>query len=171
MTDHDQPTDWGSTLAFLTLRLWLGSRALLTGIEKFADTRTLTIPLLDADGNPDASGAMVEVQEKFYALSNYHAVPSSLADSLAREPLLPGFLVSPFYAILGWVLILVGLTLIIGVFNRISLATMGGIYIALTAGLILIKQDGGVSWLAIHIGLIAAALVLSKYNRFSVTRS
>ena len=171
MTDHDSQTDWGSTLAFLTLRLWLGTRALITGIEKFADMRTITIPLLDADGKPDASGAMVEVQEKFYAFSNYHAVPTSLGDALAREPLLPGFLLSPFYAVLGWALILVGFAVLIGLFNRISLAIMGGIYIALTVGLILIKQDGGVSWLAIHIGLIAAALVLSKYNRFAVTRS
>lgn len=171
MTDHDSQTDWGSTLAFLTLRLWLGTRALITGIEKFADLRTKTIPLLDADGKPDASGAMVEVQDKFYAFANYHAVPDSLGDALSREPLLPGFLLSPFYAVLGWLLIFIGLTTLLGIFNRISLAVMGGIYIALTVGLILIKQDGGVSWLAIHIGLIAAALVLSKYNRFSVTRS
>jgi len=171
MTDHDTSPDAGATYAFLILRLWLGTRALLTGIEKFADMRTTTIPLLDADGKPDASGAMVEVQEKFYAFSNYHAVPDSLADSLAREPLLPGFLLSPFYAVLGWALIAVGLTLLVGFFSRISLLIMGALYVALTAGLILIKQDGGVSWLAIHIGLVAMALALSKHNRFSVTRS
>jgi thiosulfate dehydrogenase [quinone] large subunit len=48
---------------------------------------------------------------------------------------------------------------------------MGLLYVSLTVGLILIKQDSGIAWLAIHIGLIAYALTLTKYNRFAITRS
>jgi thiosulfate dehydrogenase [quinone] large subunit len=48
---------------------------------------------------------------------------------------------------------------------------MGLLYVSLTVGLILIKQDGGVSWLAIHVALIAIALSLTKYNRFALTRT
>jgi len=171
MTEQGSPTDWNASFAFLTLRLWLGMRALITGLEKFSDSRTIQIPLLGSDGQPDPSGAMVEVTEKFYAFSSYHAVPDSLHTALSREPLLPGFLTTPFYALLGWALIAFGVMLLAGAFTRISLVAMGVIYMALTVGLILIKQDPGVAWLAIHVGLIAYALTLSRHNRFTLTKS
>ncbi len=163
--------DFGATYGFLILRVWLGARALFAGVEKFGGTRSKQIPLLDATGEPDISGATVEVQEKFYAFSNYQAVPDALRDKLALEPLLPSFLATPFYAVLGWLLIVSGLTLLLGLWTRFSLLAMGLVYTALTVGLILLKQDAGISWLAIHIGLIAYALHLSKSNRFSLTRS
>lgn len=52
-----------STLSFWLLRLWLGARALLSGIEKFAGTKLVQEPLLDEFGNPDVTGAMVEVKQ------------------------------------------------------------------------------------------------------------
>jgi thiosulfate dehydrogenase [quinone] large subunit len=170
-TSTDGHADCGPTYGFLVLRAWLGLRALVTGIEKFADVRTVQEPLLDAAGNPDSSGAIVEVQHKFYSLGSYHAIPDSLRDKFAQEPLLPAFLTTPFYAVLGWALIALGLTVLLGLWTRVSLLLMGLVYVALTVGLILIKQDGGVSWLAIHVALIAFALTLAKHNRFALTRS
>jgi len=165
-----QSADCGETYGFLLLRLWLGLRALVAGIEKFGDTRLKQIPLLDASGEPDISGANVEVQEKFYAFSNYQAVPDALRDKLALEPLMPAWMTTPFYALLGWLLIALGLALLLGLWTRLSLLAMGVLYTGLTVGLILLKQDAGISWLAIHIGLVAYALRLSKFNRFSLTR-
>ena len=46
----------------------------------------------------------------------------------------------------------------------------GLVYIALTAGLILIKQDDGISWLGIHVALIALALMLAKHNKFALLK-
>jgi len=203
----------GGNLAFLTLRLWLGGRALLTGLEKYSAKITIQEPLLDAAGAPDSSGAMVEIEKKVYGLSHYHAIPDSLQtkfaaeplldaagapdssgamveiekkvyglshyhaipDSLqtkfAAEPLLPDFLTKIFYASLGPALLLLGLALILGIATRISLFLTGLLYTSLTLGLILIGQDQGVSWLAIHIGLVALALSLVDHNRFAVTRS
>jgi thiosulfate dehydrogenase [quinone] large subunit len=54
--------------------------------------------------------------------------------------------------------------------TRISLFAQALIYIALTVGLVLIDQPDGVAYLGIHIGLIAAALVLAEHNRFVVLR-
>lgn len=161
----------GQNFAFLTLRLWLGGRALLTGLEKYSAKITTQEPLLDAAGTPDASGAMVEIEKKVYGLSHYHAVPDSLQTKIGAEPLLPDFLTKPFYAALGPVLIITGLLLLIGVATRFSLFAMGLLYTALTLGLLLIGQDQGVSWLAIHIGLVAYALSLADHNRFSITRA
>ena len=161
----------GGNLAFLTLRLWLGVRALVTGLEKFSAKINVQEPLLDATGAPDPSGAMVDIEKKVYGFSHYHAVPESLQTKLAAEPLLPDLLTKPFYAALGPVLVISGLLLIIGVATRLSLFVMGLLYVALTVGLILIGQDQGVSWLAIHIGLVALALSLADQNRFSPVRS
>jgi thiosulfate dehydrogenase [quinone] large subunit len=161
----------GHTLAFLSLRLWLAGRALITGVEKFSAKISVQEPLLDASGSPDPSGAMVEIDKKVYGFSHYHAVPESLQTRLGAEPLLPDFLTKPFYAALGPVLVITGVFLLLGIASRASLFAMGLLYCALTAGLILIGQDDGVSWLAIHVGLIALALTLVDHNRFALTRS
>jgi thiosulfate dehydrogenase [quinone] large subunit len=161
----------GRTLAFLSLRLWLGLRALIAGVEKFSARISVQEPLLGADGAPDPSGAIVEIERKVYGFSHYSAVPDSLRTKFAEEPLLPAFLTAPFYAVLGPVLILLGLLLLLGVVSRLSLFAMGVVYTVLTAGLMLIGQDAGVSWLAIHLGLVALALSLADANRFTLTRA
>ncbi len=159
------------TLAFLVLRGWLGVRALLTGIEKYSAFKTIQKALIDpVTGMEDPSGALIEVKQKAYALSNYAAIPSPLRDKFATEPLLPGFLTGPFYAVLGPTLILLGLMLIVGLGTRLSLFLQGLLYIGLTAGLILIKQDDGIAWLGIHVGLIALALILAKHNRLCILK-
>jgi len=158
------------TYAFWILRFWLGLRALLAGLEKFSTKITVQQPLLDEKGLPDPSGAIVEVEKKVYGFSNYHAIPQSLQDKFANEPLLPGILTTPFYAVLGYVLIILGLALLLGVRTRETLLGMGLLYGLLTVGLILIGQEQGVAALGIHVLLVGAALVLVPYNRFTVTR-
>jgi thiosulfate dehydrogenase (quinone) large subunit len=144
----------GSSLAFLILRLWLGLRALFTGLEKFSTKIKIQQPLLDANGQPDPSGAIVEIEQKVYGFQYYHAVPESLKTKFSEEPLLPTFLTTPFYTVLGPLLLLLGGALLLGVFTRLSLYGMGLLYCFLTVGLILIGQDQGVSWLAAHIVLV-----------------
>ena len=159
----------GETLAFLTLRLWLGVRAFGTGLEKYADTARKQVPLIDpATGMEDPSGAMIEVTEKVYGLTHYKALPSALATKLANEPLLPDWAFSLFSACLGPVLLILGLTTLLGVATRTSLFVQGLLYTALMYGLLIIGQDNGVAWLGTHVLLVAAALVLSVHNRFAL---
>lgn len=159
------------TLAFWVLRGWLGLRAVLTGIEKYAGVKIAQKPFIDpATGMEDPSGAMVEVKTKFYALTNYSAIPQSLKDKFAGEPLLLKPLTTGFYAALGPALIALGLMLLFGIGTRLSLFLQGLLYIGLTAGLILIKQDDGVSWLAIHVALVALALMLAKHNQLAILK-
>jgi len=158
------------TYAFWILRLWLGLRALLSGLEKFSAKISVQQPLLDSKGVPDPSGAVVEVQQKVYGFSHYQAVSDTLQDKLANEPLLPAFLTTPFYMLLGYVLIALGVALLLGVRTREALLGMGIVYAMLTFGLILIGQDQGVAWLGVHVLLIVAALVLLPFNRWSLTR-
>jgi thiosulfate dehydrogenase [quinone] large subunit len=157
------------TLAFLVLRGWLAVRAILTGIEKFGAYKTLQKPLIDpTTGMEDPSGAMIDVKVKFYALTNYSGIPAPLKDKFANEPLLPRFALTTFDHLLGPALIATGVMLLLGLGTRLSLFVQGLIYIALTVGLILIKQDDGISWLGIHVALVALALMLAKHNKFAL---
>jgi len=159
------------SLAFLVLRGWLAIRAILTGVEKFGAYKTIQKPLIDpATGMEDPSGAMIDVKIKFYSLTNYSGVPASLQDKFANEPLLPHSAFSLFDHLLGPTLIVTGVMLLLGLGTRISLFVQGLIFIALTAGLILIKQDDGISWLGIHVALVALALMLAKHNKFALLK-
>jgi thiosulfate dehydrogenase [quinone] large subunit len=159
------------TLAFLILRGWLAVRAILTGIEKFGAYQTIQKPLIDpTTGMEDPSGAMVDVKIKFYSLTNYSGIPAPLKDKFANEPLLPHSLLGVFDHLLGPTLIATGIMLLLGLGTRLALFTQGLIYIALTVGLILIKQDDGISWLGIHVALVAFALMLAKYNKLALLK-
>jgi thiosulfate dehydrogenase [quinone] large subunit len=158
------------TLAFLVLRGWLAVRAILTGIEKFGAYKSIQQPLLDANGQPDAGGAVVDVKLKYYALGNYSGIPTGLKGKFANEALLPKFALTAFDHLLGPLLIVTGVMLLIGLGTRLSLFVQGLIYIALTVGLILIHQDDGISWLGIHMALVAFALVLAKHNKFTLLK-
>jgi thiosulfate dehydrogenase [quinone] large subunit len=159
------------TYAFWILRLWLGLRALLSGLEKFSTKISVQQPLLDAKGVPDPSGAVVEVQQKVYGFSHYQAMPDTLQDKFAHEPLLPTFLTTPFYALLGYVLVVLGVAILLGIRTREALLVLGVLFTSLTVGLILIGQEQGVAWLGVHVLIVAAALALLPFNRWSVTRS
>ena len=158
------------SLAFLVLRVWLAVRAILTGVEKFGAYKTVQQPLLDATGQPDASGALVDVKVKYYALGNYSGIPAGLKSKFANEVLLPKFALTAFDHLLGPALIVTGVMLLLGLGTRISLFAQGLIYAALTVGLILIHQDDGVSWLGIHVALVAFALTLAKHNKLALLK-
>ena len=159
------------TLAFLVLRLWLAVRAILTGLEKFGAYQSLAVPVIDpSTGQPDSSGVMVNVNVKHYAFANYSGIPSALKDKFAYEPLLPKFAVNLFDHLLGPAFIITGVMLLIGLGTRFSLFVQGLIYVALTVGLILIGQNDGISWLGIHMALVAFALTLARYNKLAILK-
>jgi thiosulfate dehydrogenase [quinone] large subunit len=173
MSDSPATRDYeayAGTCAFLLLRLWLGLRAVATGLEKFAGKVAEQKPLLDEFGHLDINGAPVTVEHKIYALKYYQGIPAALQAKFAAEPLLPAFLLKPYTASLGWVLVVSGLLLLAGVATRTTLFVQGLIYITLSFGLILINESGGVAWLAAHMILVVAALMLARHNRFVLSQ-
>lgn len=167
-TDKDTSPDIGLSLSMLTLRIWLGLRSFQTGVEKFAGSESSETPVL-IDGAANEYGLTETATEKAYALSNYNGVPEALYSKLSKEPLITEFFLNVYNLVLGPALLILGLTVLLGVATRISLFAMGLLYTSLTFGLILLKQDAGIAWLATHIVLIAMALALSQYNRWAVT--
>lgn len=132
------------TCAFLILRLFLGLRALFAGIEKWE---------LGGD----------------YSFANYNTTMGRMADGIAGASFIPAALAKAFAFPLGYILILLGITILLGIKTRCSLFVMGLVYVGLSFGLMAVQEGEGVAWLAVHVGLCVAALLLNRHNRFSLT--
>jgi len=157
----------GPALGLLSIRIWLGLRALSTGIEKFAGSQASDTSVL-IDGKVNSYGLTETASHKIYGLSHYHGIPDALRSQFGAEPLLPPALLGIYDKMLGPALIVLGLTVLLGILPRISLFLMALLYTSLTFGLILIKQDAGVGMLAAHIILIAMALIYSDRDKFAL---
>lgn len=168
-TDSSTNDSLGQIFATLLLRLWLGVRALQTGIEKFAGSDSSSEPVQIA-GEAYDDDLVETVSAKSYSLEDYSGIPDAMKTTFAGEPLLPAWGLKIFDVVLGPVLILLGLTILLGIASRLSLMALGLVYVGLTWGLILIKQDAGVAWLGIHVIMIAMALVWSEHNRFRILK-
>ncbi len=163
--------DSASFFAYLILRVWLGLRAFVTGIEKFSATVTKEVPMGVEDGGVAIPGLVTEMKVKEYGFSHYQGVPQPLYEKLAEEPLMPGFALTLYSGVLGYALIAVGIMILAGIYSRIALLVSGLIWASLSVGLILLKEDAGIAWLGMHVALTVAALVLVKHNRFAVVES
>jgi len=156
--------------AFL-LRVWLAVRAIQTGVEKYSGMQGSDQPIL-IDGKVNDYGLTSSVPVKEYALNHYHGVPEALMTKFTQEPIMMQMKWAlPLYdKVLGPALLALGLAILLGFFTRTSLFLLGLLYISLTWGLILIKEDSGVAWLGIHMILIVMALMLAKYNRLCLLK-
>lgn len=161
------PDELGPALGVLLIRIWLGMRAIVSGIEKFGGTKASDTPV-EIDGAANTYGLTEATAEKTYSLSNYHGVPESMAEKFTHEPLIPNFMLGVYNGVLGPALIILGFTVLLGILPNLSLFAMGLLYTSLTFGLVLLHQDSGIAWLAVHIVLVAMGLVFAKHNRWSI---
>jgi thiosulfate dehydrogenase [quinone] large subunit len=131
------------TAAFLLLRLFLGLRLLLAGIEKFESKGT-------------------------YSFANYYANMGKMAAGITGASFLPLWATRNFAHVLGYALIVLGVALLLGLKTRATLFLSGLLYVGLSFGLMAVQENEGVAWLAIHVGLCAGALALVRHNRFAL---
>ena len=134
---------WEPTAAFLLLRLFLGCRALLAGLEKF-----------------EADGA--------YSFANYAKNMGHLAAGITGASFLPLAATRLFAGSLGYALLLLGAALLLGLKPRVALLLSGLLYVALAFGLMAAQDNDGVAALGLHVGLVAGALLLARHDRFSL---
>ena len=168
-----EPHSTGNKLALtygaLLLRLWLAVRAIQTGLEKFAGAKA-SDEAVKIDGAVNEYGLTASASVKHYAMVNYHGVPEGLMKKFHDEPLMMKFALPLYDKILGPALLILGITILLGIASRTSLFLLGLLYVSLTWGLILIKQDEGVSWLGVHMILVVMALMLAEHNRFAILK-
>jgi thiosulfate dehydrogenase [quinone] large subunit len=129
--------------AFLLLRLFLGLRLLLAGLDKY-----------------ERDGA--------YSFAAYYTNARRIAAGIADHSFLPGWLTYPYAYTLGHLMLALGGLLLLGVCTRVLLVVAGLVFLSLAAGLMAVGEDGGVAWLGIHLLATAAALVLARHERLAL---
>jgi thiosulfate dehydrogenase [quinone] large subunit len=151
------------------LRVWLGVRTFQSGIEKFSTSTLVERPQL-ADGMP--TGLVETVSVKAYSLGAYKGIPDALKSVFADQPMIPGFMLPIYNAVLGPALLILGLSVLLGIASRVSLLLMGLLYVSLTWGLVIWGEPGnsGVAYLGIHIVLIVMALQLTRHDPLRVLK-
>ena len=184
------------TMAFWLLRFWLAMRAIGTGLTKFMGKQEMAVDnpafkeevakfvkdgltQAEAIDAAKATGVAEKVNQMvdFLSFSNYHGLPSKgpmTVETFSASPLMPSFAVEPYAFVLGFALIGLGLTTLLGICTRISLFLMGLLYISLTDGFVILEPSmgpsaaAGIAYLGVHMVLIVGALMLADYNKFEL---
>ena len=148
MTDTRPPSSSTTTFsehaaAFLLLRLFLGLRTLLAGLEKF-----------------ESSGV--------YSFENYYKNMARMAQGITGASFLPLWATKSFAIPLGYLLIALGLAILLGLRSRVTLFLTGLLYVGLSFGLMAVQEGEGVAWLGMQVLMFAGALALVRHERFAV---
>lgn len=129
------------TAAFFLLRLFLGLRTLLAGLEKFE-------------------------ANKSFSFSNYSENMTRMATAISNYSVIPLWAAKSFAMSLGFLLVIFGAAILLGIKSRFSLFVGGLIYVGLGFGLMAVQEGEGVAWISAQVLMFSFALVLVRHNRF-----
>ena len=121
--------------SFLGLRLFLAIRWLFAGLDKFELNGT-------------------------YSFANYYINMDRMATGIAESSILPLWSTKIFALPSGYLMLLLGLTILLGIKMRISLIVSLFLYLGLTVGMMAVNENSGIAWLAIH--LIISVMALNR---------
>ena len=138
----------GLTFANLVLRLWIGLRLFMAGVDKFRA----------GDGAANAS----------FSLENYGTKTARIAKLMADNSFLPADLCDLYAKSIGYVLLAVGAWVVVGLFTELSLLAAGLTVLSLGFGLAALPDDTEVVYIGIHVLVIAAALATCRHKGISL---
>lgn len=121
------------TWAFLALRLFLAFRWLFAGLDKFG-----------SPGN--------------YSFGNYYGKMNGMAGGIAAGSIIPGWAAKLFTLPMGYIMLILSITLLLGIKLRISLIVSLLLYVGLSIGMMAIDEQHGIAWLGIHVIICVMAL-------------
>tara|TARA_Y100000588_G_scaffold227333_1_gene241179 strand:- start:3641 stop:4087 length:447 start_codon:yes stop_codon:yes gene_type:complete len=127
--------------AFLALRVWLAIRWLFAGLEKFG-----------SPGN--------------YSFENYYAKVSGMAGGIVENSIIPLWAAKVFAIPMGYIMLLLASTILLGVKLRISLIVSLLMYVGLSLGLMAVDEQHGIAWLGIHVILSMTALKMVEHAKW-----
>lgn len=163
----------GASLAYLLLRVLLGCLLLLAGVEKFKSTaKPYTYAWTNWHDKKNDAGEVVEYGKwqnvakpvfEFGGFNNTAVYGERGVNFLTH--VFKGYALMLPYAMIG-----VGLFILIGFLNRLSLFLGGGIWLSLAVGQMTLPDNSTVQMLVTYTLYYAVALALVKFNRFAVTR-
>lgn len=133
--------------ANLLLRLWIGLRLFMAGVDKFRA------------GN----GANTT-----FSMENFHKKSEQIAGLMSNNSFLPAWACNLYANSIGFVLLAVGIWVAVGIFTELGLLIAGLVVLSLGLGLAALPDDTEVVYIGIHVLIIAAALATVKNNKLSV---
>lgn len=150
MSDQSTPSTQSNNSAdaewaFLGLRLFLAFRWFFAGIEKFG-----------SPGN--------------YSFENYYNKMGGMAGGIADSSLIPGFAAKLFALPMGYIMLILSVTILLGVKMRISLIASLFLYVGLSIGLMATNEQHGIAWLGIHVILSVMALKMVTNAKWVVLK-
>jgi thiosulfate dehydrogenase (quinone) large subunit len=137
----------GQIFAALLLRLWVGIRLLMSGIDKWR-----------AGKGADTT----------FTNENYQDKAEKIAEMMTEYSFLPKAMNLPFAQSLGYLLVGFGVLVLLGIFRSFSLLVGGFIFLSLAFGLAALPDDEQMLFLGIHVAITAFALSLAKHDLISV---
>lgn len=150
MSDQTTPSTQSNNIsneewAFLSLRLFLAIRWLFAGLDKFGSV-----------GN--------------YSFENYYATMSGMAGGIAENSILPGWATKIFALPMGYIMLILAVTILLGIKMRISLIVSLMLYIGLSVGLMATSEQHGIAWLGIHVIMSVMALKMVGHAKWVVLK-
>ncbi|MFZ2281770.1 MAG: hypothetical protein WAW39_28480 [Prosthecobacter sp.] len=134
--------------AHLLLRLWVGMRLFMAGLDKFRWGNGPTVS---------------------FGLDNYSKKTGPLAKLMSDNSFMPQWACDAFAATIGYILVPVGIWVAIGICTEFGLLAAGLVFLSLGLGLAALPDDTEVvSNIGLSILIVAAALVTSKAKTFSI---
>ncbi|WP_395738763.1 hypothetical protein [Prosthecobacter sp.] len=139
----------GYSFAHLLLRLWVGMRLFMAGLDKFR-----------YGNGPDTT----------FSIANYTDKKGPpIAKLMSSNSFMPEWACTAFANSIGYILIPVGVWVALGIFTELGLLVGGLVFLALGFGLAALPDDTEVvSNIGLSILIVAAALVTAKAKNFSI---
>lgn len=148
MSDNNQEkSNFALIFANLLLRLWIALRLIAAGVDKFR-----------AGSGKDAT----------FSLQNYETKMANIAKLTYEKGFLPEKLCGLYAKPLGYILIVVGIWVLLGLFTELGLLAAGLTFLSLAIGLATLPDDTEVVLIGVHILIVAAALATSRANKISL---
>jgi len=136
------------TFANLILRLWIGLRLFMAGVDKFRS----------GDG----------AQNVTFSMENYETKTARIAKLMSDNSFLPANICDLYAKSIGYMLLAVGAWVVIGLFTELSLLVAGLTVLSLGFGLAALPDDTEVVYIGVHVLVIAAALATCRNKGISL---
>ena len=134
----------GEAWACFFLRMWIGMRLMFAGLTKFL-------------GKNEEGGWSFDPENAQYTMSNITA-------TMETNTAMPKFMLDQYSTVLPWALLLVGASVMLGFFTRVSLFLAGALVLSLSFGLMLLPDDTAAVERGVEIIVVGLALMTVKNN-------
>jgi len=95
-------------------------------------------------------------------------VMGSITETMKANTAIPENMLNSYALVLPWALLIVGATVMLGLFTRISLFLAGGLVLSLSLGLMLLPDDTAAVERGVEIIVVGLALMTVKHNTGAV---